>query len=581
MKKLLVLVIALFMVVALSACGDKSDGVVLNWNIGADPRTLDPGLNGASDGGDVINNTFEGLVREKQGEVFPGMATEWATSTDGLTVTFTMREGAKWSDGTALDADDFVRSWKRAMDPRNASEYSWIWYYTNVVGADTFASDSQAMDDNGTPDDDTDDFKAETDAVYNARLDAEMAAVGVKSLEGGTKLEVTLVAPTNWFVSLMAFYHFLPVPVGADSVGEGAWAKDPETAVSNGPFVLSSYTVSEGLQLVKNEEYWNKDIVQIDIINGLFIYNEYTAYVEYLAGDVDFLQRVPLSEIPILIAESDEFYQIPMMGTYYYSFNMDPDDNYVNDIGLWTNQKLRLALSYSIDREAITEMLGFGAIPAVGFIRPGMPDNDGNDFLTTAGTYGVVTDDGNFALAVTLFAQAAAEMGLTVGELQDLLSQQELLYNTSEGHQSIAALVQEMWEYNLGFTVSTANQDWAVFQQTRQQGDFSIARGGWLTDYMDPIGLLDLFVSWNYYNDPNFYNEEYDALIAEAKECTDIDEYYDLLYLAYGILMSEMPIIPIYHYTDTILVKNYVTGWGFSALGPVDFSRATVERDEE
>ncbi len=174
MKKLLLVLLALVLSFTLVGCGDDADSedVVLNWNIGADPRTLDPGLNGASDGGDVINNTFEGLVREKNGEVFPGMASDWTVSTDGLTVTFNMREDAKWSDGTALNADDFVRSWLRAMDPRNVSEYAWIWYYTNVEGAADFA-------DSGSSDD--------------AELDALKAAVGIQSLENGTKLEVKLI----------------------------------------------------------------------------------------------------------------------------------------------------------------------------------------------------------------------------------------------------------------------------------------------------------------------------------------------------------------------------------------------------
>ena len=130
MKKLLLVLAAFVAVFALSACngGGETEDVVFNWNIRADPRTLDPGLNGASDGGDVINNTFEGLVREKNGEILPGMAESWSVSADGLTVTFNIREDAKWSDGTPVTADDFVRSWLRGMDPRNASEYSWIWH---------------------------------------------------------------------------------------------------------------------------------------------------------------------------------------------------------------------------------------------------------------------------------------------------------------------------------------------------------------------------------------------------------------------------------------------------------------------
>ncbi|HPE00180.1 MAG TPA: ABC transporter substrate-binding protein, partial [Bacillota bacterium] len=200
MKKLFLALLAIAAAFSIMSCTGGADEA-MEWNIGADPKTLDPGLNGASDGGDVINNTFEGLVREKNGVIYPGMAESWTVSADGLTYTFTIRANAKWSDGTKLTADDFVRSWLRGMDPRNASEYSWIWEYTNVVGANEFVfADAESTD---------------------AQLDALKAAVGIKSLEEGAKFEVKLTAPTNWFVSLMAFYHFMPVPASATIEGEG------------------------------------------------------------------------------------------------------------------------------------------------------------------------------------------------------------------------------------------------------------------------------------------------------------------------------------------------------------------------
>ncbi len=555
MKKLLLVLVSLVLVFGLSACKTEED-VVFNWNIGADPATLDPTLNGASDGADVINQTFEGLVREINGIVYPGIAESWETSADGLTITFHLRE-SNWSDGTPLTADDFVYSWLHGMDPATASEYSWIWEYTNVVGAMDFAY---------------------------AEEGATAADVGIRAVDDLT-LEVKLVNPTSYFVSLTAFFHFMPVQQAAVEAGaDGIWAKDPELYVSNGPFVLTEYTIGEGLKLVKNEEYWNAENVQIDIIDAVFIDDASTAYAAYNAGDLDFIPSVPTAEVPILIAESDEFYVFPLLGTYYYSFNMDPNGdgentNHVLD-GVWSNVKLRNALSYSIDREAITEVLGAGQVPAGGFVPPGFLDDNEEDFFAVAGTYGLVTDDGNFAEAVTLFAEAAAEMGMTVTELQDALELEELLYNTSEGHKLIAEMVQEMWQTNLGFTMPLANQEWAVFQATRKAGDFSIARGGWLTDFMDPSGLLGIFDSNNAYNDPNYYNDAFDTLLGEAQATTDMSEHFTKLYEAQEMFMTDMPIIPVYHYTDTMLAKDYLVGWGRSVLGSIDFSRATIEGKE-
>lgn len=587
MKKLLLVLVSLVLVFGLSACKTE-DEVVFNWNIGADPATLDPTLNGASDGGDVINQTFEGLVREINGVVYPGIAETWETSTDGLTVTFHLRE-SNWSDGTPLTAHDFVYSWLHGMDPTTASEYSWIWEYTNVVGSmDAVYGIYQGCEvDDATMDasidkgdcartDEEDDTEPEYVAVYEYPLDD----VGITAVDDLT-LEVELINPTSYFVSLMAFFHFMPVKQEAVEAGaDGIWAKDPELFVSNGPFVLVEYTINEGLRLEKNEEYWNKEVVGIDVIEGKFIDDASTAYAAYNAGDLDFIPSVPTAEVPILIAESDEFYVFPLLGTYYYSFNMDPDDNGINDEGIWTNRKLRQALSYSIDREAITDVLGAGQVPAGGFVPPGFLDDDGNDFFETAGTYGLATDDSKYDDAVTLFAEAASEMGYTVASLQAALEQEELLYNTSEGHQLIAEMVQQMWYTNLGFTMPLANQEWAVFQATRSEGDFSIARGGWLTDFMDPSGLLSIFASSNSYNDPNYYNDAFDTLLSEAQATTNMGVHFTKLYAAQEMFMTDMPIIPVYHYTDTMLAKDYLVGWGRSVLGAVDFSRASIEKEE-
>lgn len=568
MKKLLLVLAAFVAVFTLTACNggkDDSEKVVFNWNIGADPRTLDPGLNGASDGGDVINNTFEGLVREKNGEILPGMAESWTVSADGLTVTFNIREDAKWSDGSPVTADDFVRSWLRGMDPRNASEYSWIWDYTNVVGAPDFVwADSESTD---------------------AQLDALAAAVGIKSLEDGAKFEVKLVAPTNWFVSLMAFYHFMPVPEGATIDGEGAWAKDPEMAVSNGPFKLTEYTVGEGLKLEKNEEYWNADEVGIDVINGFFIDLATTAYAKYEADELDFVPSVPTAMIPGLMIASNEFHVYPLLGTYYINFNLSgcADIGGTRDIGtrdndVFCNENLRKALALSIDREALTEALAAGQVPAAGFIPPGFADHNGNDFYETSKNDSeIVVDDGAYAQAVTYFAAAAADMSMTVAELQALLNTKEYAHNTSEGHKQIAELVQGMWEDNLGFTIQITNEEWALFQATRTDGNYDMARGGWLTDFMDPSGMIGIFTQGNAYNDPDYFNQDFEDAIAEAQSATTAAAHFAALYEAHQIFMGDMPVIPIYHYNDTLLIKAKVKGWSRSVLGSIDFSTAYIE----
>ena len=249
-----------------------AEAKILKWNVGADPKTIDPTLNGASDGGDVINQTFEALTREKSGVVYPGIAESWEVSEDGLTVTFKLRE-SKWSDGSPLTANDFVYSWKRGIDPATASEYSWIWEYTNVVGAMEASIGEGSLDD-----------------------------VGITAIDDLT-LEVKLNVPTDYLVSLLSFYHFMPVKQSAVEAGaDGAWAKDPAVVVSNGPFVLTSYTIGEGLTLVKNPNYWNAEAVMLDGIDAKFIDEESTAFQAYQSGELDFIPSVPTAEVPRLIA---------------------------------------------------------------------------------------------------------------------------------------------------------------------------------------------------------------------------------------------------------------------------------------
>jgi oligopeptide transport system substrate-binding protein len=548
MKKLFTLLLAGVLALTLVACQQDETGTqVLNWNIGAEPELLDPCLNGASDGGDVINQTFEGLVREVNGEVIPGIAESWVTSDDGLHITFTLRE-SKWSDGSDLTANDFVYAWKRGMDPATASEYAWIWEYTNIEGS--------------------------LEAVYEG---GSLDDVGVTAVDDYT-LKVDLNYPTPYFVSLMAFYHFMPTKQSAvEAVGgeEGLWARDPELVVSNGPFVLTGYESGEGLVLSKNEQYWNADEVYLETINGKFIDLETTAYVAYNNGALDVLPSVPNAMVSALKAEDPDFHIFPLMATYYYNFNLDTES--ANYDPIFANLKLRTALTYAINRTAICEALSEGQVPATGFVPSGLKDHENKDFAAETGDYGIPVDDAKFADAVTLFAEAATELGMDVQGLKDALDGKVLLYNTSEAHKLVAEMVQDSWRNVLDIEITLSNQDWAVFQNTREEGEFDISRGGWGTDFMDPSGLLAIFHSTNSYNDPGYSNAEFDTLMETAQATADVATHFESLYAASDILMADLPIIPVYYYSDVYLIRGTLTGWGRSVLGSLDFTHAKFE----
>ncbi|WP_231701790.1 peptide ABC transporter substrate-binding protein [Crassaminicella thermophila] len=530
-----ILVIMLF-VTALAGCGQKApaepEKKVLRWNLGAEPKTIDPQLNSASDGGHVINNTFEGLMREKDGKLEPAMAESYEVSKDGLTYTFHLRD-AKWSDGKPVKAQDFVYAWKRALDPNlvpEPSEYAFQLFY--IKGA------QEAYEGKGSLDD-----------------------VAIVAKDDKT-LEVTLKAPTPYFLNLTAFYTYMPVRKDMVEKDPEGWARNPETAVSNGPFKLVEYAMGDRIVLEKNENYWKADKVNIDRIEALMIVEESTALTAYESGEIDVIDKIPVQEIPRLQAEDPTFMIWPEIGTYYYIFNVTKSPT--NDV------RVRKALTLAIDRKAIVEKVTKGGqIPATGFTPPGLLDADGKEFHEVAGDYGIDPNGAKVEEAKKLLAEAGYPDGKGFPEI-------EIVYNTLESHKAVAEAIQEMWKQNLGIKVKLTNQEWAVFQDTRHNGNFTIARAGWLGDYADPMTMLDLWLSYSGNNDAQWNSPEYDKLIEDSKLLTG-KERFDLLYKAQDLLMNEMIVMPIYYYTRPQMVSERVKNWEKTKMGHWFFGNASIE----
>ena len=474
---------------------------VLNWNVGSEPKYLDPGLNAANDGGNVINNMFEGLMREVDGQTLPGIAESYTMSDDQMVYTFVIRD-TKWSDGQAITAFDFEYAWNRVLDPETASEYSWIFDEANV-----------------------DTFKAVDEKTF----------------------EVTLKAPTPYFLGLTAFYTFFPVREDAVLSGaEGGWAVDPAKSIVNGPFMLEDYRNGDRLVLVKNPNYWRADQVKLDRIEGLMIVDQATALTGYESGQLHIIDDMPTAEIPRLLAEDPTFMIMPMDGVYYYALN--------TTVAPMDNEKVRRALMISIDRTAIVETVAKGGqIPATTMVSQASRDDQGNVFAIAAGDYGIPVDGSGVEEAKALLAEAGYANGEGFPEL-------EIMYNTNEGHKAIAEAIQEMWKQNLNINVTLTNQEWAVFQDTRKQGNFQIARGGWIGDYSDPMTYMGMFITGSPMNYSNWNVAEYDALLEAAKTQAPADRFATL-YEAHDMVMEGSAYMPIYYYTDPIMVSENVSDW--------------------
>ena len=499
-----------------TADAGSSEGKILRTNNNSEPGSLDPALATGTHDSWAMQHMFEGLMKyNEKGEVVEGMAKEMKVSDDGLKYTFTLRDDAKWSNGDPLTAQDFEFAWKRVLDPETASEYSYQLYYLK----------------NG-------------EAYNNGEAKAE--DVGVKAVDDKT-LEVELETATKYFPGLAAFYTLYPVPKAIVEKNPD-WAKDPKKGdfVTNGPFVIKDWKHNEGIDLVKNDQYYDKDKVKLAGIHFDIIEDQNTSWQRYEGGEYDFIVSPPNTIVNKLQQAKDEQLTIgDDLGTYYFALNVKEKP--------LNNVKVRQALSLAIDRKAIVENITQGGqLPAEGMVPFGLLDDQDKDFRDDQGN--LVKED--VEEAKKLLDEGLAEEGMTKADLNGKV----IVYNTDESHKKIAQAVQEMWNSKLGISVNLENMEFQTLIDRRREGDYFISRAGWMGDYSDPMTMLDLFMTGNPQNDPKWSNAKFDELLKKAKTETDQKVRMDSMKEAEKIMMEEMPVIPIYFYTQPYVTKPNVKG---------------------
>lgn len=320
------------------------------------------------------------------------------------------------------------------------------------------------------------------------------------------------------------------------------------TYVSNGPFKLVEWKHNDQILLEKNEDYYNADKIKLDGIDLDILEDENTAWQKYQGGEYDLLVKVPTSVVNQLSQEDNSELNIGLqVGTYYY--NVNPD------VKPFNNAKVRKGLAMALDRETIVEQVSQGGeIPAVGVVPPGLEDENGDDFREAVGD--LIEYDSTEAKK--LFDEGLAEEGMTIEEFNS--SNNVLLYNTSESHKKIAQAAQEMWRDALGVEIGLENVEFQVKLDREQSGDYQISRAGWIGDFMDPMTFLDLWWTDSAFNDVKYNNPAYDALIKEVKGTNDQDVRMKAMKEAEAILIEDMPVIPVYFYTQPYTVKSNVDG---------------------
>ena len=520
-----------------SSSSSEAGGKELVFNLGADPKTIDPALNQAVDGGTLIENMFEGLYKLDENEkAVPGIAESYDLSADGTEYTFHLRSDAKWSNGDPVKASDFEYAWKRVLDPNTAAEYAYQMMY--LKGAQAYNEGKATADE-----------------------------VGVKAVDD-TTLKVTLTSPCAYFLDLTSFPCYFPVNQSVVEAHPSDWTENPETYVSNGAYKLTSYKIKDGCTLEKNDAYYAKDDVKMEKVDVKFVTQDTSAWANLKNGTFDASDLIPTSEVQNGVKDGCVTIY-PEFGNYYYTINVSEVAKEIdpNAAQVLSDVRVRKALNLAIDRQSIVDNITKGEqIPATAFIPNGLTNEKGEDFNNKE----YFPAKGDVDQAKQLLAEAGYPDGQGFPSIV-------LLINPEGAHSAIGQAIQDMWKTNLGIDIQIQSQEWKVFQKTRTTHKFEIARNGWVGDYLDPMTFLDLLQTKSGLNDGVYSSEKFDSLVDQAKAETDATKRWDLLRQAQDQLMEDMPVIPVYYSTRPAGVNKNVKGLRRSKLGFYFFAGVTKE----
>ncbi|MCI7013116.1 MAG: peptide ABC transporter substrate-binding protein [Clostridium sp.] len=530
MKKLIAIALVLIMAFSVFGCTTSTEDFEIAVNFASEPNTIDPALNSAVDGAVMINHIFEGLYKwvddgSGNATLALGQAKEVTPNADKTVYTVKLRDDIKWSDGKDVVAADFVYAWQRLVDPNTAADYCYM--------ADIILNANEIM-----------------------AGEMDKSELGVKAIDEKT-LEITLHTACPYFEEIMAFPALMPIRSDIIEQYGDQWTFSPETYIGNGQYKMAEWSHNEFIKLVPSETYYDVDKLGPKVIKFALMDDTNAIYAAYRSGSLNFIQEVPVDEIPGLLS-SGELKVHPYLGTYYCCFNTSKAP--------FDDVRVREAFSLVIDRNYIVEnVTKTGQKPATAFVPSGISDAPGakDDFRAVGGDYMDVSAE-KYQENCERARQLLTEAGYPNGEGFPIV---EYLYNTSDNHRLIGEALQNMWQTELGVTVNLVNQEWNTFLDTRKNGDYSIARNGWIADYNDPMSFLDMWLTGGGNNDAQYSNPDYDALIMQAKSTSDLAERMSLMHQAEDILMGQDVVhAAIYFYTDKYMSQG-IKGMYFTPLG--------------
>ena len=554
MKKIVSLILAMCLVLALVPAMAEEVPFELNVCVASEPETIDPNLANSVDAAMMTNHQFECLMKyeltdenltEDTGmfntEIVCGQAASYEISEDQTVYTFTLRDDIFWSDGEPVKAQDFVYSWKRLVNPDTASEYG---YFLDHIVLN--AAEIQA----GEADPDT---------------------LAIEALDDKT-VQITLESPCAYFLSMCAFPSLMPL---RQDVVEGSdnWT-DPENIVVNGAYKVTEWVHDSYIRMEPNDKYYDADKLGPDAIIWNLSDSETAILSSYQSGAWQFIDSFPTDMIASL-QESGDCFINPYVGTYYLYLNCLKIEDW----------RVRAAMTLSIDRDNIVENVTQGGqVPATGLVAAGILDSEGNDFSegTELGALyawlaeqypdaDLETYSGRCELAEQLYNEAV-EDGAWDPDTTVVYN-----FNTSDTHKAIAEACGEDWKTVLNMNITTENQEWATYTNGLGEHKFGVARLGWIADYNDPVTYLELMVTGQSNNYGVYSNTEFDDMITKAKATLPGAERDQILYDAEKLLYSEggFPVAPLYFYTQPYCKASTIGNVGFTSLGYFFFQYAT------
>lgn len=589
MKRIVAMMVALMMVIGMVSFASAEGGQVVNCMFGGGtPQYMDPALNSASNGSNVIRTAFCGLMGSQydaDGKVIsaPELAEKVEVSADGLVYTFTLRENLKWSDGADFVASQVVSSWNRAASPELAADYGFLYDY----------------------------IAKNADGTLNLVAD-----------DAARTLVVTLVNPCAYFLDLCAFPTFYPVRVELVD-NQGIWATSPETFIGMGAFRMTKYAVDDIITFEKNPNYWNADKVTLSGVNYYLSEDNVAILTAYENNTVQYIQSIDPTEFERLNATyPGELEYYDNLGTYYVLMNVYKD---ISPVGKQLTEqeqaKARFALGQMVDRyELVTYVTQAGQIPATGFYPSGLSDAL-NPNVREADIYGtwytqtneVSAENENYTADQVTAAKTLMDLGYAyTGSLEtgDLMFTDfpgiEFAFNNAGANALIIQYVQETWN-KFGLTSTINTEAWATLQAKLKAGNAEAARMGWIADFNDVVNFLEIFISDSGNNYPRLgrvigdytkasdvskdagmgaywglegnqtWADAYDSVVTAIKAETDPAKRAELAAQAEKVLMATGGVAPLFYYTQPQMLKPNVKNVIRLNTGDVIWSYATIE----